>query len=89
VLAPSAGKVIELGNFFFSGNMVYLDHGQGLISLFAHMDKIDVVLGEQVEKGQVVGKVGSTGRSTGPHLHWSLGLNGTWIDPALFLDTAD
>jgi murein DD-endopeptidase MepM/ murein hydrolase activator NlpD len=53
------------------------------------MDEIDVVLGEQVEKGQVVGKVGSTGRSTGPHLHWSLGLNGTWIDPALFLDTAD
>jgi len=89
VLAPSAGKVIELGDFFFSGNMVYLDHGQGLISLFAHLDEIDVVLGEQVKKGQVVGKVGATGRATGPHLHWSLGLNGTWIDPALFLREAD
>ena len=89
VLAPSAGKVIELGDFFFSGNLVYLDHGQGLISMFAHLDEIDVVLGEEVAKGQVVGKVGATGRATGPHLHWSLGLNGTWIDPALFLGAAD
>lgn len=86
VLSPSAGKVIELGDFFFSGNLVYIDHGQGLISMFAHLSQIDVALGERVEKGQVVGKVGATGRVTGPHLHWSLGLNGSWIDPALFLD---
>ena len=89
IRAPSAGKVIELGDFFFSGNLVYLDHGQGLISLFAHLDEIDVVLGEQVEKGQIIGKVGATGRVTGPHLHWSLGLNGSWIDPELFLGAAD
>ena len=87
ILSPSAGKVIELGDFFFSGNLVYIDHGQGLISLFAHLsDTIDVKLGETVAKGQVIGKVGATGRVTGPHLHWSLGLNGTWIDPALFID---
>jgi murein DD-endopeptidase MepM/ murein hydrolase activator NlpD len=85
VLAPSAGRVIELGDFFFSGNLVYIDHGQGLISLFAHLSAIDVELGEDVRKGQVIGKVGATGRVTGPHLHWSLGLNGTWIDPALFI----
>ncbi len=84
VRAPSAGKVIEMGDFFFSGNLVYIDHGQGLISLFAHLSEIDVTLGEKVMKGQVVGKVGATGRVTGPHLHWSLGLNGSWIDPALF-----
>jgi murein DD-endopeptidase MepM/ murein hydrolase activator NlpD len=60
-----------------------------LISLFAHLDEIDVVLGEQVKKGQVIGKVGATGRVTGPHLHWSLGLNGTWIDPELFLGEVD
>ena len=87
VLAPSAGRVIEMGDFFFSGNLVYIDHGQGMISLFAHLSEINVSLGEQVAKGQVIGKVGATGRVTGPHLHWSLGLNGSWIDPALFLPT--
>ena len=86
ILSPSAGTVIELGDFFFSGNLVYIDHGQGLISMFAHLSEIDVEIGEQVKRGQVVGKVGATGRVTGPHLHWSLGLNGIWIDPALFLD---
>ena len=85
VINPSAGRVIELGDFFFSGNLVYIDHGQGLISLFAHLSEIDVELGQQVAKGEVIGKVGATGRVTGPHLHWSLGLNGAWIDPALFL----
>jgi hypothetical protein len=86
ILSPSAGTVIELGDFFFSGNLVYVDHGQGLISLFAHLSEIDVTLGERISKGQIVGKVGATGRVTGPHLHWSLGLNGNWIDPALFLE---
>ncbi len=86
ILAPAAGKVIESGDFFFSGNLIYLDHGQGMISLFAHLSEIDVELGDMVEKGQVIGKVGATGRVTGPHLHWSLGLNGTWIDPALFIE---
>ncbi|MBT8433754.1 MAG: M23 family metallopeptidase, partial [Gammaproteobacteria bacterium] len=85
VRAPSAGTVIELGNFFFSGKLVYIEHGQGMISLFAHLSEINVSLGEQVAKGQIIGKVGATGRVTGPHLHWSLGLNGSWIDPALFL----
>ena len=85
VIAPGNGKVIELGDFFFSGNLIYIDHGQGMISLFAHLSKINVSLGQQINKGDVIGKVGATGRVTGPHLHWSLGLNGAWIDPALFL----
>jgi murein DD-endopeptidase MepM/ murein hydrolase activator NlpD len=85
IQAPAKGRVIELGDFFFSGNLVYIDHGQGMISMFAHLSEIDVEMGQQIEKGQIIGKVGSTGRVTGPHLHWSLGLNGTWIDPSLFL----
>ena len=72
VLAPSAGTVIESGDFFFSGNLVYVDHGQGLISLFAHLSEIDVEVGEQVTKGQVIGKVGDTGRATGAHLHYEV-----------------
>lgn len=85
IIAPSKGKVIELGDFFFSGKLAYVDHGQGMISLFAHMSEIYVSLGQQIEKGDIIGKVGATGRVTGPHLHWSLGLNGTWVDPSLFL----
>ena len=89
VRAPSAGTVIELGDFFFSGNLIYIEHGQGMISLFAHLSEINVSLGEQVAKDQIIGRVGATGRVTGPHLHWSLGLNGNWIDPALFLPVED
>jgi murein DD-endopeptidase MepM/ murein hydrolase activator NlpD len=85
VAAPTSGSVIELGDFFFSGNLIYIDHGQGMISMFAHLSEIDVELGQQIEKGQIIGKVGATGRVTGPHLHWSLGLNGTWVDPSLFI----
>ncbi|MCP4485880.1 MAG: M23 family metallopeptidase [Gammaproteobacteria bacterium] len=86
VFAPVNGTVIELGDFFFSGKLIYLHHGQGLVTLFAHLSKINVNIGDQVRKGQVIGEVGATGRVTGPHLHWSLGLNGTWIDPVLFLN---
>ncbi len=85
VLSPADGIVVELGDFFFSGKLVYVHHGQGVTSLFAHMSEINVSLGQTVKKGQLIGRVGATGRVTGPHLHWSLGLNGTWIDPALFL----
>jgi murein DD-endopeptidase MepM/ murein hydrolase activator NlpD len=66
--------------------MVYIDHGQGLITLFAHLSKTNVELGQMLKKGDIIGEVGATGRVTGPHLHWSLGLNGTWVDPELFLN---
>lgn len=85
IIAPSDGVVIDSGDFFFSGNMVYIQHGQGLISLYAHLDRIDVQVGDRVKKGQIIGLVGATGRVTGPHLHWSVGLNGNWVDPALFI----
>lgn len=85
VIAPAGGRVIETGHYFFSGNTVFLDHGQGLISLYSHLDSITVTPGQQLQTGEVLGTVGMTGRVTGPHLHWAISLNNTKVDPALFL----
>lgn len=85
VKAPASGTVLHVDNFFFSGNTVYVDHGSGVISMYAHLSKILVKPGDTVQQGDVIGKVGSTGRATGPHLHWSVYLNGEAIDPSLFL----
>ena len=85
VVAAFAGVVSETGDFHFNGKSVFIDHGKGLISLYSHLSKIFVSPGEQISGGQAIGLVGATGRVTGPHLHWSMGLNGTWIDPTLFI----
>lgn len=85
IKAIESATVIESGNFFFSGNMVYLDHGQGLISLYAHMHTINVKPGDKIHKGQIIGTVGETGRVTGPHLHLAVIANQTLVDPLQFL----
>ena len=85
IKTPAGGKVILTGDYFFNGNTVFVDHGQGFISMFCHMSKIDVKVGQQLARGEVVGKVGSTGRATGPHLHWNISLNETRVDPAIFI----
>ena len=85
ILTPSPGKVVLTGNFFFNGNVVYVDHGQGLISMFCHLSEIGVEQGDTLIKGQPLGKVGATGRVTGPHLHWSVSLNNARVDPMLLL----
>lgn len=83
--APGAGKVVLAKELYFAGNTIILDHGMGLYSTFGHLSTIAVSAGDEVRKGQVVGKTGETGRVSGPHLHWSVRLNRARVDPLSLL----
>jgi len=81
VWASNSGRVALVDDFFFSGKSVILDHGWGLYSMYFHLSEARVRVGDQIPKGTELGRVGSTGRSTGPHLHWGIILNGARVDP--------
>lgn len=85
VLAPAAGTIIDTGNYFFNGNTIFIDHGQGLVSMYNHLSSMIVQKGARIKRGQQIGTIGKTGRVTGAHLHWSISLNNTRVDPMLFL----
>jgi murein DD-endopeptidase MepM/ murein hydrolase activator NlpD len=85
VLAVADGTVVLADDFFFSGGSVFLDHGAGLISMYFHLRELTVEQGDRVERGEVIGTVGQTGRATGPHLHMGLRWRGARIDPSVLL----
>ena len=86
IVSPAAAVVVLADDLFFTGRTVALDHGLGLISVMAHLSKIGVRVGDAVQRGDVIGEVGATGRATGPHLHWSVRLNGARVDPMSLIE---
>ena len=84
ILAPAAGTIRGTGDYFFNGNTVFIDHGQGLVTMFCHLSRIDVKDGQAIKQGEVIGLVGATGRVTGPHLHMGVSLNDERVEPTLF-----
>lgn len=83
--APRDGIVAETGDFYFNGNTVFIDHGQGFVTMYCHLSDITVDKGQAITSGDVIGRVGKTGRVTGAHLHFGTYLNGNAVDPALLL----
>ena len=85
VRAPAPGTVVVVGDFFFNGKTVLLDHGGGLVTMYCHLSRMDVTEGQDAERGQMIGAVGKTGRATGAHLHWTVRVRGVPVDPAQFM----
>lgn len=85
VHAAKNGIVTKSAHYYYSGNIIFIDHGQGFITSYCHLDEILVKEGQEVKTGDVIGKVGASGRVTGPHLHWSVSLNGQRVNPEYFI----
>ncbi len=89
IKAPLAGTLLVLGELFYNGKMVLIDHGGGLMTAYSHLSKIYIPHDTWVKQGEYIAEVGSTGRVTGPHLHWSVYLNGEPVNPDLFLEVSN
>lgn len=89
IIAPAPGTIVLTEELFYNGKTVVIDHGSGFVSVLCHMDSISVEVDDKVARGDVVGTVGSTGRSTGPHLHWTIALSGVKIDPEQFMSVVN
>lgn len=85
IKASASGRVLAVDDYFFNGKTVFVDHGNGLITMYCHLERPEVEVGDPVSKGQRLGLSGKTGRASGPHLHWSVVLNGATVDPELFI----
>jgi len=85
IMSSAPGTVLAVEDYFFNGKTIFVDHGNGLITMYCHLEQFDVQAGDTVSKGQQLGLSGMSGRATGPHLHWSVILNGAMVDPALFI----
>jgi murein DD-endopeptidase MepM/ murein hydrolase activator NlpD len=86
VRATNSGTVVLAEEHFFAGNSIFIDHGDGLVTMYFHLDKILVEKGQTIKKGEIIGHVGSTGRSSGPHLHFGVNYRGARINPASLLE---
>lgn len=85
IAAPKGGIVTAIGDYFFNGNTVIVDHGQGFVTMYCHLSEITVIEGQALQVGEMLGAVGATGRVTGPHLHFGAYLNGTAVDPSILI----
>jgi murein DD-endopeptidase MepM/ murein hydrolase activator NlpD len=85
VRAANAGVVALVGNFYLAGTVVYVDHGEGLVTGYFHLSRAEVATGDTVARGQIIGRVGQSGRVTGPHLHWIARYGNITVDPMSLL----
>jgi len=89
VYATNSGIVRVAKNLFYSGNAVIMDHGTEIFTIYAHLSKIKVAVGQRIEKGHLIGLTGATGRVSGPHLHWGVKVNGVAVNPLQFVEVMD